>query len=170
MYGAPSSTLPTKEIVDGGLRMHSVRPLTWKLKDKSGKRCITTSKSCTTWWEPRSLGKQKAKALWATQAAKDREDEFYDATHQKDIQGRTQLRRGLWEEQLKSPVASLAKALECLEATNECCCGLAHNSQHLECPEATWAARRVLLLPEKGKNRWPSGRWWTLGTISPWRQ
>ena len=52
-------------------------------------------------------------------ATKDREEPFYDPTYQKIIQERTQIRRGLWEEHLKSSVAALAKALECLEATNE---------------------------------------------------
>ena len=33
------------------------------------------------------------------------------------------------------------------------CCGLAHDSQHLECPEEVWAARRALLLPCKERTR-----------------
>ena len=37
-------------------------------------------------------------------------------THPKDIQGRPQTRLGLWEEDPKSLVAALAKALECWEA------------------------------------------------------
>ena len=44
---------------------------------------------------------RRAKALWAMKAAKDREDTFYDPTHQKDIQERAQTRQRLWEEHLK---------------------------------------------------------------------
>ena len=49
---------------------------------------------------------QKAKALWAMKAAKDREEESYDPQ-------RNQIRLGLWEVQLRNPVAALAKAVEC---------------------------------------------------------
>ena len=101
----------------------------------------------------------------------------------------TQIRRGLWEEHQKSPVAALAKALECLEATMNVevcfhrslmsesaeslgrallgrdvalsgslgCCGIAHDTQHLECPEEVWAAWRALLLPIKERTGRPQG-------------
>ena len=63
---------------------------------------------------------QKARALRDMKAAKDREEQLHDQTRQKDIQGTPQTRMGLWEEHLKSPVADLAKALECLEAAFGC--------------------------------------------------
>ena len=47
---------------------------------------------------------QKAKALWAVKAARDRGDEFYDPARQHDIHGRTRSRKVLWEEHLESPV------------------------------------------------------------------
>ena len=52
--------------------------------------------------------------------AKDRKDEFYDRAHQIDIQDRTRTRLEPSEEHLKSPLAALAKALECLEDACEC--------------------------------------------------
>ena len=49
-------------------------------------------------------------------AAKDGEDRFYHPTHQKTFQKEpTRTRLGMSEEHFKSPVAALAKALECLE-------------------------------------------------------
>ena len=54
-------------------------------------------------------------------AARDGEVQFYDPTYQK-MTFKKDLEPG-WncgEEFLKSPVASLAKALECLEAVYEC--------------------------------------------------
>ena len=48
-------------------------------------------------------------------AAKNREEELYDPIHSKDIEERTQIRLGLWEAHVKSPVAALAKALEYLD-------------------------------------------------------
>ena len=62
----------------------------------------------------------KGKGSMAMKAARNREEQFYDPTHQKHIQGRPQTRLGLWEERLKRPVAALAKAPECLEAAYEC--------------------------------------------------
>ena len=63
---------------------------------------------------------QKAKPLWTMKAAKDRDhDFFYDPTHQKDIQGGPQTRLEVWKEHLKSQVAVLAKAFECLEGICE---------------------------------------------------
>ena len=49
---------------------------------------------------------QKARALRATKAAEDREETFYDPTHRKDIQERTQTRLGSWEEHLKKSSGS----------------------------------------------------------------
>ena len=61
------------------------KPFTNESKDKNGRRCTIFTRICTRWWEPRSLGTvKKAKALWSVKAAKDREDEFYDPTHQKE--------------------------------------------------------------------------------------
>ena len=51
-------------------------------------------------------------------AAKDGEDKLYHPTYQKKKTFRkepTRTRLGMSEEHLKSPVAALAKALECLE-------------------------------------------------------
>ena len=47
-------------------------------------------------------------------------DEFYDRAHQNDIQDGTRNRLEPWEEHLKSPLAALAKALDCLEDAYEC--------------------------------------------------
>ena len=52
---------------------------------------------------------QKAKTLWATKAAKDRDDEFYDPAHRKDIQDRARTLSEVWKDHLKSPVAALTK-------------------------------------------------------------
>ena len=46
---------------------------------------------------------------------------FFDAAHRKDIQDSARTRLESWEEHLESPVAALAKALECLDAVDECC-------------------------------------------------
>ena len=63
---------------------------------------------------------QNARAPRARKAVEDREEQLHDPVHRKDIQGRTQTRLYLREEHLKSPVAALAKALECLEAASVC--------------------------------------------------
>ena len=47
---------------------------------------------------------QKAKALSAMKAAKDRGDEFYDLARKDNILGRNQTRLELWEENLKDPL------------------------------------------------------------------
>ena len=87
-------------------------------KDKTGRRCTTVYKELHQTVGTKKLGEsQKAKALWSMKAAEDRDEQFCDPTHQKDMQGRPQTRLVLWEEHLKSPVAALAKALECFEAT-----------------------------------------------------
>ena len=59
---------------------------------------------------------QKAKALWAMKAAKDRKEEFYDPAREQDISRRNQTRLELWEEHLKDPIAALDKALKCVES------------------------------------------------------
>ena len=54
-------------------------------------------------------------------AAKDRDHEFFTIQSiRKNIQGGAQTRLEVWEEHLKSLVAVLAKALECLEGICEC--------------------------------------------------
>ena len=58
---------------------------------------------------------QKAKALWAMRAAKDRKDEFYDPAREEDISRRNQTRLELWEEHLKDPIVALDKSLKCVE-------------------------------------------------------
>ena len=72
----------------------------------------------------RRLGTKKpgesheARALWAMKAAKNKEEQFYDTTHQKDIQGRPQTRLGLWEETPKRSGGSPGEGV-CLEAAYE---------------------------------------------------
>ena len=61
---------------------------------------------------------QKAKALWAMKAARDRDKEFYDPAHKEDILGKTRL--DLWEEHITDSIAALARALECLENSFSC--------------------------------------------------
>ena len=53
---------------------------------------------------------QKAKALWAMKAARDRDKEFYDPAHKEDILGRSKTRLDLWEEHLTDSIAALARA------------------------------------------------------------
>ena len=53
---------------------------------------------------------QKAKALWAMKAAKDRKEEFYDRAREEDISTRNKTRLELWEGHLKDPIAALDKA------------------------------------------------------------
>ena len=59
---------------------------------------------------------QKAKALWAMKAAKDRKEEFYDLAREENISRRNKTRLELWEEHLKDPIASLDRALKCVES------------------------------------------------------
>ena len=58
---------------------------------------------------------QKAKALWAIKAAKDRGKHFYDPARKEIILGRNQTRLELWGEHLKDPITALEKALKRLE-------------------------------------------------------
>ena len=58
---------------------------------------------------------QQVQALWATKAAWDRSEEYYDPARKEDILGRTQTRLELCENTSKTPLAALATALECLE-------------------------------------------------------
>ena len=53
---------------------------------------------------------QKAKALWAMKAAKDRKEEFYDPAREEDISKRKKTRLEFWEEHLNYPKAALYKA------------------------------------------------------------
>ena len=55
---------------------------------------------------------QKARALWAMKAAKDRKEEFYDPAREEDISKRNKTRWELWEEHLKDPIAALDKSLK----------------------------------------------------------
>ena len=59
---------------------------------------------------------QKARALWAMKAAKDRKEEFYDSAREQDISRRNGMRLELWEEHLKDPIVALDKALKCVES------------------------------------------------------
>ena len=58
---------------------------------------------------------QKAKALWAMKAAKDRKEEFCDRAHKDNILGRNTTRLELWEEHFKDPIVALDRALKCVE-------------------------------------------------------
>ena len=58
---------------------------------------------------------QKARALWAMKAAKDRREEFYDPARKDNILGRNKTRLELWEEHLKDPIVALDKAPKCVE-------------------------------------------------------
>ena len=59
---------------------------------------------------------QKAEALWAMKAAKDRKEEFYDLAREEDISRRNKTRLELCEEHLEDPIAALGKALKCVES------------------------------------------------------
>ena len=81
---------------------------------------------------------QKAKALWAMKAAKDREEEFYDPARKDNILGRKQTKLELCKEHLEDPIMALDKALKCLE--NPCHgCPLAQSSC-VKSPELHWPA------------------------------
>ena len=58
---------------------------------------------------------QKAKALWAMKAAKDRREEFNDPARKDNISGRNKTRLELCEEHLNDPIVALDKALKCVE-------------------------------------------------------
>ena len=58
---------------------------------------------------------QRAKALWAMKAAKDREEDFYDPARKDNILGRNQTRQELWRAHLKDPIEALDNALKYLE-------------------------------------------------------
>ena len=62
---------------------------------------------------------EKAKALWAMKAAKEREKEYYDSARKDNMLGRRKTRLELWEEHLQDPIAALEKALTCLENPSE---------------------------------------------------
>ena len=93
---------------------------------------------------------QKAKALWAMKAVKDRCGEYFDPARKEDILGRTKTRLELWEEHLKDT--------QSVKLLGESFLGLAFGSSFLwpvcvcysihplECPGEVWAAWRALLL------------------------
>ena len=54
---------------------------------------------------------QKAKALWAMKAAKDRKEEHHDPAREEDILERNKTRLELWEAHFKDPIVALDKAL-----------------------------------------------------------
>ena len=58
---------------------------------------------------------QKAKALWASKAAKDRGEEFCDPARKDNLLGRKRTRLELWEVHLKDPIIASYKALKCVE-------------------------------------------------------
>ena len=59
---------------------------------------------------------QKARALWAMKAAKDRREEFYDPAREDNVLERSKTRLELWKEHLKDPIAALDKASNCVES------------------------------------------------------
>ena len=59
---------------------------------------------------------QKAKALWAMKAARNRKEEFYDPAREEDVSKRNKTRLELWEEHLKDPTAALDKAFKHAES------------------------------------------------------
>ena len=66
-----------------------------------------SGKSCTIITEAgaqKPSESQKAKAMWAVKAAKDRRDEFDDSARKENILGRNQTRLVLWEEHLTDPI------------------------------------------------------------------
>ena len=58
---------------------------------------------------------QRAEALWAMKAAKDRREEFYDPAREENIMGGDKTRLELWEEHLKEPFVASDRALTCVE-------------------------------------------------------
>ena len=68
------------------------------------------------WVSKKTQEAQKAKALSAMKAAKDRREEFYDPARKDNILGRNQTRLELWEEHVKDPIVALDKALKCVES------------------------------------------------------
>ena len=66
---------------------------------------------------------QKAKALSAMQAAKDRGEVYHDLARKEDMLGRTKTRLELWDEHRKDPIIALDKALKCLENPSEAAIG-----------------------------------------------
>ena len=132
-----------------GLACLFIKPCTKDSKDKNGKRCITTAKNCTRQWEQRSLEsiKRQGRALWAMRTAKDREEQFYDPTHQKDIQARPQPD---WASEAVFALMRRTSSTMVVSAS--------------ESPEEVCAVWRALLFPHKertGSHR-GNGDLWTL--------
>ena len=86
------------------------------MKEKSGRSCIITFRTCIRSWRPRNLEKnKKTRALWTMKEVNDRRKEYYDPNHQKDIQEKTHIRLRLWYVHLKNPMTTREKTLEYLE-------------------------------------------------------
>ena len=62
---------------------------------------------------------RRAKAFWATKAAKDKGEDFYDPALKENILGRNETRQELWKEHFKDPIEILDKALKYLENQHE---------------------------------------------------
>ena len=122
VYGAPSSTLRTWETKDGAFRcsMRIGMPFCQAIylgiegQEREAMYCHSQELRQAVKRKKTFGDNQKARAMWAMRAAKDREAKCYDPNHHKDNQDRNQSRLGVWEVHLKSPVAALAKVLECL--------------------------------------------------------
>ena len=59
---------------------------------------------------------QKARALCAMKAAKDRREDFHDLARKDDTPRRSKTRLELWEEHLEDPIVALDKVLKCVES------------------------------------------------------
>ena len=77
----------------GGRRLARIfaKQFTKEWKEVSGKMCTIITETCVRQLEPKkSSESQKAKALWAMKAEKDRMKDFYDPARKDDILGRKQ--------------------------------------------------------------------------------
>ena len=81
--------------------MPSARRCTRASKEKIRKKFMTPTMQRVKLWEKKEA--QKARALWAMKAAKDRKKEFDDPACEEDISRRNKTRLELWEEHLKKP-------------------------------------------------------------------
>ena len=50
---------------------------------------------------------RKTKALWSMRDAKANGEAYYDQTNEQQVEGRTSVRRALWDAHMKSPTAAL---------------------------------------------------------------
>ena len=80
----------------------------------SGKSCIfiTEKMSEAAGASKKTSESQTAKALWAMNAAKDREEDSYDQARKDNMFGRNQTPQELWKEHLKDPVEAMDKCSE----------------------------------------------------------